>query len=56
VNLQTGVGLGKMTGTLYVENLGDSDAVVYVHPEAFVDSRYAILRPRTFGVRLEYQF
>ncbi len=56
VNLQTGIGMGKTTATLYVENLGNSGAVVYIHPEAFVDSRYAILRPRTFGVRLGYQF
>ncbi len=56
VNLQTGLGIGKTTTTLYVENVGNSRAVVYVHPEAFVDSRYAILRPRTFGVRIGYQF
>ncbi|MEP7244672.1 MAG: TonB-dependent receptor [Gammaproteobacteria bacterium] len=55
-NLQTGVGIGKMSATLYVENLGNSDAVVYIHPEAFIDSRYAIVRPRTFGVRLGYEF
>ncbi|HVY83311.1 MAG TPA: TonB-dependent receptor [Steroidobacteraceae bacterium] len=55
-NVQTGIGFGKMTATLYVENLGNSDGVVYIHPEAFVDSRYAIVRPRTFGVRLGYQF
>jgi outer membrane receptor protein involved in Fe transport len=56
VNVQTGISVGKTTTTLYVENLGNSRAVVYVHPEAFVDSRYAILRPRTFGVRIGYQF
>lgn len=56
VNLQTGIGIDKMTATLYVENLGNSDAVVYIHPEAFVDSRYSILRPRTYGVRVGYQF
>ena len=56
VNLQTGVGFGKTTTTLYVENLGNSRAVVYIHPEAFVDSRYAVLRPRTFGLRVGYQF
>ena len=56
VNLQTGIGIGKLTTTLYVENLGNSDAVVYIHPEAFVDSRYAILRPMTFGLRMGYQF
>jgi iron complex outermembrane receptor protein len=56
VNLQTGIGFGKLSATLYVENLGNSDAVVYVHPESFIDSRYTILRPRTFGVRVGYQF
>ena len=56
VNLETGFGIGKTTTTFYVENLSDSRAVVYIHPEAFVDSRYAILRPRTFGVRVGYQF
>ncbi len=55
-NVQTGFGMRKMTATLYVENLGNSDAVVYIHPEAFIDSRYAIVRPRTFGVRVGYQF
>lgn len=56
VNLQTGIRFGKTITTFYVENLGNSQAVVYIHPEAFVDSRYAILRPRTFGVRVGYQF
>ena len=56
INLQTGVGIGKTTTTLYVENLGNSDGVVYIHPEAFIDSRYAILRPRTYGLRFGYQF
>lgn len=56
INLQTGIGVDKMTATLYVENLGNSDGVVYIHPEAFVDSRYTILRPRTYGVRVGYQF
>ena len=56
INLQTGIGIGKTTATVYVENLGNSDAVVYIHPEAFVDSRYAILRPRTFGLRVGYEF
>jgi outer membrane receptor protein involved in Fe transport len=56
INLQTGLGIDKMTATLYVENLGNNDGVVYIHPEAFVDSRYTILRPRTYGVRFGYQF
>ena len=56
INLQTGFGIDKMSATLYVENLGNSDSVVYIHPEAFIDSRYSILRPRTYGLRLGYQF
>jgi outer membrane receptor protein involved in Fe transport len=55
VNLQTGITLGSLTFTLYGENLGNSDAVTYIHPEAFVYSRYAILRPRTFGLRFDYR-
>ena len=31
-------------------------AVVYVHPENFVYSRHAILRPRTLGLRMAYDF
>lgn len=54
VNLQTGINIGKFSATLYVENLGNSRAVTYIHPEAFVYSRYMILRPRTFGLRLAY--
>ena len=56
VNLQTGVREGQWSATAYVENLGNSRAVTYVHPETFVYSRYIILRPRTFGVRLGYGF
>jgi outer membrane receptor protein involved in Fe transport len=56
VNLQTGGTLRNLTATLYGENLGNSRAVTYIHPEAFIYSRYAILRPRTFGVRIGYQF
>ena len=54
VNLQSGIAVGKLDVTLYVENLGNSRATTYIHPEAFVYSRYAILRPRTFGVRIGY--
>ncbi len=54
VNLQTGITVGKVMATLYVENLGNSRATTYIHPEAFVYSRYGILRPRTFGIRLGY--
>lgn len=56
VNLQTGLTFGKLTTALYVENLGNSRATVYIHPEAFVYSRDAILRPLTFGLRVGYDF
>ncbi|MES2043975.1 MAG: TonB-dependent receptor [Pseudomonadota bacterium] len=56
VNVQTGIRIGKFSTTFYVENLGNSRATTYVHPESFVYSRYAILRPRTFGVRVGYGF
>ncbi|WP_044561134.1 TonB-dependent receptor [Azospirillum sp. B4] len=52
LNLQTGATFGKVTATLYGENLTNSRAITYVHPEAFVYSRYAIVRPLTFGLRL----
>lgn len=56
INAQTGVTFGDITLMLYGENLGDERAVTYVHPEAFIDSRYGELRPRTFGVRMDYRF
>ena len=34
----------------------DNRNITYVHPEAFFDSRYARLRPRTVGVRLSYEY
>ena len=54
INAQTGVRIGRLSWTFYIENLTNSRAVTYVHPENFVYSRYAILRPRTFGVRIGY--
>ena len=56
VNLFAGTRIGRLDLTAYVENLLDSDNVTYVHPEAFLDSRYARLRPRTFGVRAGFSF
>lgn len=41
---------------LYVENVFDDRSINYVHPEAFLDSRYGVVRPRTAGVRVEYWF
>ena len=56
LNLQTGIKIGKFATTFYVENLGNSRAAVYIHQENFIYSRYATLRPRTFGVRIGYDF
>ena len=42
--------------TAYIENVFDNDAITYVHPEAFLDGRYARLQPRTFGVRTSLAF
>lgn len=42
--------------TAYVENVFDNEAITYVHPEAFLDGRYARLQPRTFGVRTSFAF
>jgi outer membrane receptor protein involved in Fe transport len=56
VNMQSGFGIAKILTTFYVENLTNNGAVVYIHPESFIDSRYGVLRPRTIGVRVNYQF
>lgn len=55
-NFVAGADFGQLTLTAYVENVFDNNAITYVHPEAFLDARYARLRPRTFGVRLGYDF
>ena len=56
VNLFAGVMIGDLNVTAYVENLFDSSKVTYVHPEAFLDGRYARMRPRTVGIRAGYNF
>lgn len=56
VNLYAGTTMGQLNITGYIENLFDSSSITYVHPEAFLDSRYARLRPFTFGVRVGYSF
>ena len=56
VNLYAGVIVGDLNITAYVENLFDDNSIVYVHPEAFLDARYARLRPRTIGIRAGYSF
>ena len=56
VNLYAGTKLGALNLTAYVENLFDSSKITYVHPEAFLDGRYARMRPRTIGLRADYRF
>lgn len=56
VNLYAGAKLGQLDLAAYVENLFDDSSIVYVHPEAFLDGRYARMRPRTIGVRANYRF
>lgn len=56
VNLFAGTNIGTLSVTAYVENLLDDSSITYVHPEAFLDARYARLRPRTVGVRVGYNF
>jgi iron complex outermembrane receptor protein len=46
----------RLTVALYCENVLDSAAIAYVHPEAFIASRYGRLQPRTTGVRMNYEF
>ena len=55
-NLYAGTKLGPLNLTAYVENLFDSSKITYVHPEAFLDGRYARMRPRTVGLRADYRF
>ncbi len=56
VNLYVGATFGQLNLTAYVENVFDDASITYVHPEAFLDGRYARLRPRTVGIRAGYNF
>ncbi|WP_447763972.1 TonB-dependent receptor [Sphingopyxis panaciterrae] len=56
VNLYAGAKLGPIDLTAYVENVFNDSSITYVHPEAFLDGRYARMRPRTVGVRANYRF
>jgi iron complex outermembrane receptor protein len=44
----------RFTVGLYCENVFDNRSITYVHPEAFIASRYGLLPPRTVGVRMGY--
>lgn len=54
VNLNLGVKKGALSANLYVENVFDDHSITYIHPEAFLVSRFGTLRPRTVGIRLGY--
>jgi outer membrane receptor protein involved in Fe transport len=56
VNATFAVAMDQTTIGAYVENLFDDHSITYVHPEAFLASRFATMRPRTAGVRLGYAF
>ncbi|WP_429912235.1 TonB-dependent receptor [Glycocaulis sp.] len=56
VNGTLAASFDRLTAGVYVENLFDDRSVTYVHPEAFLDGRYALQRPRTIGVRVGYSF
>lgn len=55
-NLYAGATIGRLNLTAYVENLFNDSSITYVHPEAFLDARYARVRPRTVGIRAGYAF
>jgi iron complex outermembrane recepter protein len=54
VNFTFGIKKGALSAQAYIENLFDNHSVTYIHPEAFLASRFGTLRPRTFGIRLGY--
>jgi iron complex outermembrane recepter protein len=56
VNATLAAAFDRVTVAAYVENLFDDRSINYVHPEAFVDGKYGVNRPRTVGVRLGYAF
>ena len=56
VNATIAAAFRNYTIGAYVENLFDDSSVAYVHPEGFVDSLYARVRPRTVGIRVGYEF
>ena len=56
VNAQAGISKNDWKVVAYVENLFDDSSITYVHPEGFLDSRYARVRPQTVGVRVSYEY
>ncbi|HEY0940986.1 MAG TPA: TonB-dependent receptor [Steroidobacter sp.] len=54
VNLTLGAIFGQLTVTSYVENLFNDDSITYIHPEQFLANRFGTMRPRTIGLRINY--
>jgi len=55
LNASLGMKFGDVGAQVYVENALDDDSITYIHPEAFVASRFGTMAPRTIGIRLSYQ-
>ena len=55
VNASLAAAFERVTVGLYAENLFDDRSITYVHPEAFLDSRFGVVRPRTVGVRVGFR-
>lgn len=53
-NIAFGVKRGSYSAQIYAENVFDDHSITYIHPEAFLISRFGTLRPRTIGIRLGY--
>jgi outer membrane receptor protein involved in Fe transport len=55
-NLQVGWQNDEISVVLYAENVFNNDDFVFINPDLFSESRFLTLRPRTFGVRLGWQY
>ena len=55
VNISAAWVTEKWTAALYGENVLDNDDFAYIYPQTFLGSRYATLRPRTWGLRLSME-
>lgn len=56
VNAHIGYERDNWSLIAYAENLFDNHETTYVHPEAFIASRYGTLRPRTVGLRFSIEY
>ncbi len=55
-NVQLGWQNNRFSVIVYGENISDNDDAIYVSPDAFGGGRYITLRPRTFGLRLNWRY